>query len=216
MITIGEAIQRVQSLYSRGVQSDDTRLSSRHIYSKLISARAMILYQQMSKKNKINDWNYQTLKNVQLVTINIEGVLKVAKTVLPLPKPIRSNINHSIEYVIGSDTPVRFDETNKKELLYIKGNRYTSRNAKYIIENNHMYLYCKRIPNSIEIKMLCEDPYEGYLFSNPDIDTPFNLQFPVDEDLIDVIIELAYKELVELFKTQKEDTKTDAKDNIAQ
>ena len=33
---IKEIIQRVQSLYSKGVQSDDTRLSDRHIYNKMV------------------------------------------------------------------------------------------------------------------------------------------------------------------------------------
>ena len=36
---IGDIIQRIQSLYSKGVQSDDTRLKSRHIYNVLITNR---------------------------------------------------------------------------------------------------------------------------------------------------------------------------------
>ena len=39
---VKELVQRIQSLYSKGVQSDDTRLSSPHIYNKLITVRSKL------------------------------------------------------------------------------------------------------------------------------------------------------------------------------
>ena len=47
---IGEIIQRIQSLYSKGVESDDTRLMSRHIYNKLLTVRARLISQDAKKK----------------------------------------------------------------------------------------------------------------------------------------------------------------------
>ena len=46
-----ELIQRVQSLYSKGVQSDDSRLTSRHIYNKLTTVRAKLVTEE-AKKNQ--------------------------------------------------------------------------------------------------------------------------------------------------------------------
>ena len=46
---IGEIAQRVQSLYSRGVESDDTRLMQRHIYNKLLTTRAKLISEQAKK-----------------------------------------------------------------------------------------------------------------------------------------------------------------------
>ena len=66
-MTVGEVINRVQSLYSRGVQSDDTRLEDRHIYSKLITARSKVLSQKANKKQMLSQWNYQTIPCIQMV-----------------------------------------------------------------------------------------------------------------------------------------------------
>jgi len=52
---VEEAIQRVQSMYSRGLQSKDSRLSSRHIYSALCSGRATLIQQQIDKGQKLSD-----------------------------------------------------------------------------------------------------------------------------------------------------------------
>ena len=40
----------VQSMYSHGVQSDDSRLSGRHIYSKLVSARARLIEKELKSQ----------------------------------------------------------------------------------------------------------------------------------------------------------------------
>ena len=45
-ITIGEIIERIQSAYSKGVKTDDSRLSSRHIYSKIKSVRNRLVVLQ--------------------------------------------------------------------------------------------------------------------------------------------------------------------------
>ena len=51
---IKEIVQRIQSLYSKGVQSDDSRLSDRHIYNKMITVRSKLISQQHNKKQKIS------------------------------------------------------------------------------------------------------------------------------------------------------------------
>ena len=38
-----DIIQRVLSLYNKGLQSDDNRLKPRHIYNKLITVRSLLL-----------------------------------------------------------------------------------------------------------------------------------------------------------------------------
>ena len=52
-MTNGEIIQRVQSMYSKGVESDDSRLRARHIYNKLLTTTAKLYQQQKNKKQRI-------------------------------------------------------------------------------------------------------------------------------------------------------------------
>ena len=215
-MTIGSVIQRIQSLYSKGVQSDDSRLTPRHIYSKLMSARAMILLQQVKKKNKINSWSYQILSNIPTQVVNSSGTLKIGRSVSRIPKPITSELGHSIEYILSmsEEYTYKYDESNKKEMLHILGNKYTGNNPRYTIEDGYIYLYSKNIPNQIEIKMLAEDPLEAYNFSHTGSIDPFSIEFPLEEALVDVVIDIACKELIDSFKLQKEDTKQDSSDAL--
>ena len=66
---VKEIIQRIQSLYSKGVQSSDSRLTARHIFNKVLTVRTKLLSQQSAKKQKISDWNYQTISCVELIEI---------------------------------------------------------------------------------------------------------------------------------------------------
>ena len=64
---LGDLIQRVQSMYSHGVQSDDSRLSGRHIYSKLVSARARLIEKELKSGRGFTAWSMQLLPCVELV-----------------------------------------------------------------------------------------------------------------------------------------------------
>ena len=51
---VGDIIQRIQSLYSKGSQSDDTRLTPRHIYNKMLTVRSKLISEGAKKKQKVN------------------------------------------------------------------------------------------------------------------------------------------------------------------
>jgi len=67
---INELIQRIQSLYSKGVQSDDTRLSNRHVYNKIKTVRSKLVSQEAKKKQKISSWNYQPIPCIELIKVD--------------------------------------------------------------------------------------------------------------------------------------------------
>ena len=221
---VSEIIQRVQSLYSRGVPSDNTELSPRHIYSKLVSLRAMLLLQKAKKKDKISSWSFQTLNCVQVIPVTLSecpclpivSTCQVMRTKYQLPKPISGILGSNIEYIMSLDGQIKFDESNKTEMLHIKGNKYTSDKYRFVIDNGYAYLYGRNIPKILQVRMLCEDPLEALRFLQCDtceecLD-PYEVEFPIETGYIDTIIELASKELVEFFRTSKEDNKNDSKE----
>jgi len=85
-----------------------------------------------------------------------------------------------------------------------------------------MFLYSKTlptkvvnnatVPGDIQIRMLAEDPLEAYLFSNTSNVDIFELEFPLEEALVDVVVDITTKELVEMFKSQQVDTKNNSED----
>ena len=52
---IKEAIARVKALYNKGKDSDDSRLSDRHIYAKLCSARTLLVKREIDKSRQPSD-----------------------------------------------------------------------------------------------------------------------------------------------------------------
>ena len=68
---IKEVIQRVQSLYSKGVESDDTRLSSRHIYNKLLTVRAKLFQEKINKKQFISPYSYSEFNCIELIKVPV-------------------------------------------------------------------------------------------------------------------------------------------------
>ena len=108
---IAEIIERIQSLYSRGVSSDESRLSDRHVYNKALSVRMQLLAQQIKKKQRISDWNYTVLPCVELIKVpshecSCLGDLgcDVYRTKFKIPRVMTDANRHYIEFVMSVDS----------------------------------------------------------------------------------------------------------------
>lgn len=230
-MTINEIIQRVQSLYSKGVQSDDTRLTSRHIYNKLLTIRSRLLYQKVNKRQKISTWSYQVLECVELIKAPISEcpclpsqACTILRTKFRLPKPITSLDQHIISSVSSLDGTTMFDETTWNTLKYGGGNKYTSKKPSWYVKDGYIYITDTKNLKAITIMGLFDDPME--VKNHPsiccendiveDCDCILDKQFPIDSDLIDPMIELSLQELIEIFNNNKEDQTNDSRDNLIQ
>lgn len=224
---ITELIQRVQSAYSKGVQSRSSRLSSRHIYSKLVSSRQRLVSQQIKKRQKVSDWNYLILPCVELIKVPkhecpciVEAGCEVYRTKYPLPKTLTNLDKHIIEYVMSIENSVRIEEVSRTETLFKKGNKYTKDSPKYIIEKGHMYFPVKNSPGVVRIKFLPEDPLEAYKYPSmcectdcDECESILDKEFPIDGDMIETLIEMARLELVEMFSKVQEDITNNSVDS---
>jgi hypothetical protein len=223
---LGEVIQRVQSLYSRGVQSDDSRLSSRHIYNKLLTVRTRLISQKSKKKQKINDWNYQTISCIEMIDIQPHECpcapavnCTVKRSRYMIPKVMTDYNNNLIDYVMTIDSGDKFDFTNKSEMLHINGNKYTASKRRYLIDNDYLFAYGKDVPQILQIRALFEDPIEAVKFTtlcssevNERCIDIFDMEFPMDGDTIDIAVQLTSEELIVLFKQNMEDVSNDTGD----
>lgn len=225
---IKEAIQRVQSLYSKGVQSDDSRLSARHIYSKLKSSRARLIKQKLDKNQIISNWNTQILPCVEMELAPQHECpclppigCKILKSKYPLPKPLNSRNRQLIIYVTSIDGSTIYAETTWTEKKYKKANKYTANKLDYYIKNDYLYLTHKGGPKVVTVAGVFEDPVEAAGFTSYcegaiNCLEPLDSEFPIDEDQTDTLIEMATKELVVLFSQNKEDLTNDSKDSVVE
>lgn len=231
MSSIKEVTQRVQSLYSKGTQSDDSRLTIRHIYSKLSSLRAKLFKQKLDKKQKVSDWSYQTIDCVELVLALPHECpcippigCKVYRSKYPIPSIIYSSQYPGIDSVTSIDGGIVYTPTTWKAKKYKKADKYTSQKPDYFFRNDYLYLTHKPGPKVISITALFEDVLDVTRFTNlcqeDCVDCngciPFyDVEFNIEDSLLDTIIELAVPELIEVFSKMREDQTNDNKDSRA-
>ena len=228
---IGEIAQRVQSLYSKGVASDDTRLSQRHIYNKLLTTRAKLISEQAKKKQRVSQWNYQTISCIELIKVPAHECpclppigCDILRSKYKLPKPLTGLSGSLIQTVTTIDRGQKLNEVSINAVKSLTGNKYTSKNINYFIEQGYLYITTPSKIEFIRLIGLFEDPisakqFENYCKENCDDCTECidyqEEDFPIDNDMVDALIELTVQELVILFGQSQQDETNDSSDNAS-
>lgn len=226
----GEIIQRIQSLYSKGVHSDDTRLSSRHIYNKIITVRAKVLTQEANKKQRLSEWNYQTLPCVEMIKVPAHDCpcippygCEILRSKYKLPEPLTSKFGSLIRAVLTIDRAQKIDEITLNAMNAQKGNKYTSQKMQYFIQDGYLYISTRKNLKVVMIVALFEDPikaenFKGYCDTDctdcQECSDPMEEEFPLDTDLIETVVELSTNELLGMFGQGLEDLSNNAKDSL--
>ena len=224
---IAEIVERIQSLYSRGVSSDESRLSDRHVYNKALSVRMQLLSQQLKKKQRLSDWNYTILPCVELIKVpNHEcdclGDLgcDIYRTKFKIPRVMTDSNRHYIEFVMTIDSGMKIEETTRQGVMYLKGNKYTGTKPKYLFENGYLYFPLKKNPGIVKIKLLAEDPLEAHQYPSfceecedcADCKPIPEYTFDIDGDLIEPLIDICVQEIIVIFGQKKEDRASNSRD----
>ena len=112
---IGNIIQRVQSLYSKGVESQSTRLMRRHIYDKMLSSRALLIFNKVNKRQFLSKWNFSMLPCVELISVSENDCpcvpapgCRILRTKYKLPKPINSINGYLLDSVMSVNGAIIF------------------------------------------------------------------------------------------------------------
>lgn len=226
-MTTFEVIQRVQQLYSKGSPSDDSRLSNRHIYNKLMTVRSRLIVNQVKQKQKLSQWNYQTLPCVEMIPAPIHECAcipskgcTVLKSKYPLPKILTDMNRHIIQSVSHIDGSYVFPESAFELQKNKKGNRFTAKMSDYYIRNGYLYVTHNIALEVITLTAVFGDPieaekYPSYCAEKSAIDCsgPLEKEFPIDHDMIDTLVKMASEELVLMFSQLPEDKISNVSDD---
>ena len=224
MIRIGEVIERVQSLYSSGISSDDIRISPQLIYSKMLSVRSKLISQSLNKKQGASSWVSLTIDCVELEKVPIVSCpclpnngCTILKSKYKIPKPIDSLAGDMLTRVSTVDMVHKIDYITINSYRSAKGNKFTSRKMNYFIDEGYLYISTPKDIKVVMIEGLFENPVEVYEFiSLCDCTTCDNcysypeLEFPMDSSSVDTLIELISQELVVLYKQIPSDNYNDS------
>ena len=230
---ISEIIYRIQSLYSKGVPSDDNRLSNRQVYNKLLTVRARLISQENKKKQRVSRWNYQTISCLELIEVSGHECpclppvgCNILRSKYQLPKPLTGLDKHLIESVTTVDRSIKLIEVVPTAVKYQGGNKYTSQAINYYIHNNYLYVTTPTKIRLLTLVGLFEDPIEVEKFVNyckerNCVDCNNNQAecidyleefFPIDNDMIDTLIELSLQELIGVFQKGVNDIYNDSRE----
>lgn len=226
---LGEAIQRVQSLYSRGVQSRSSRLTSRHTYSALLSARALLLQQQHNKNQKATQWVYQTIPCVELVKVPLhecpcvppDGCMML-KSKYRLPLAINGLDSMLVQSITSLDGAEAFDLTRFDLYKYAIGRKYTSKKPDAFVKEGFLYITALKQRVAVTIVGLFYDFLEvkdfpsvcGECLDCECLDI-MEFDFPLDANFDKALIQLANEELIVIMKQMTEDKTNNSSDDTS-
>ena len=221
-----EIIQRTQSAYSHGVQSDDSRLSNRHIFNTASSIRARLLTQEAKKNQRISDWAYQMLECVELIKAPLnecpctpQSGCTILRSRHKIPSPMVT-ASKTMIIVTGLEGRLTITETTFETMKFAKGRRFTKTSPEFFIKNGYIYITANLILETIVIKGLFNDTIAAWKFPsvcNPQGISPcmsnLDYEFPYEDDLVDALVQLAAQELIQLFGNSREDKKNNTSDD---
>lgn len=230
MATIGQLVTRVQNEYSKGVASDDSRLSDRLIYATLVSMRAYLIQNKFEKKGYIAESNFMFLNCLSIMEVDsnadclcmpVKGCPTLRST--KLPQLLSVGTENGIQAVYTSDGANKLTIGTRESTIYASGNKYTAKATRAFFENSYLYITGKNIPKVVKVKALPRDPLEFKNYNEMcnncqeceancyDI-TTFN--FPIDGDLEPALIDMTTKELLTKFAVAYEDQTNNSTDSL--
>jgi len=228
-MTYRDIIQRILSLYSKGVQSQSIRLADRHVANKMTTVRSKLVSQEAKKKQKINQWSYQTLNCVELIKAQPNECpciappgCEILRSKYPIPKPLTDLNKHLIQSVTTLDGDIIFSEITWTEKKYKKYSKYTANKPDYFIRNNYLYITSRIGLKVITVTGLFDDPLAAYNFPSMckdcvdchDCTSPLDMEFPIDNDMVDTLIDMCKDELIAQFSQMPEDLRNNAIDSL--
>ena len=228
-MTVRELTDRVQNIYSRGVQSDDSRLRRRLIYNKLMTAASKAYAKFMAEGGRADAWDRIAIPCISLQEASIHECeclppagKKFWRSVEKLPKAL----SKMTMTTLGGDQ--HFSIISWEEKKNKRFNKYTANKPAAWIRNG--YLYLTGNPDKtplITVEAVWEDPVAvqnfrayctdcGIKTDAPKCYSALDVEFPIPNRIEDNVIQDTLQELLGLFNRQRQDKKNNAEEDAIQ
>lgn len=227
-MTTGELIARVKALYSAGPSSDDRRLSDRHIYSMLRSARAMLLQREANKKRRLSSWSRQVLACICMEQVDrnecpcsVPSGCLVNKSVLPLPEAVSGMLGEHLYDVGPLDWSQRWTASTTSAIAYVGGNKYTGKQTYWFVADGHLYVVRDKPVKWARAVGVFVDPVATAAYGQQQCSPggsvvcaapAWEVDFPIDPHLVEMLVQMAYEQLVVWMHKMQQDVENDAQE----
>lgn len=215
---VGELIERVQNFYIKGGITDDTDLTNRLVYSKMLTVRDRLLSQEIKKKQRVSNWSYQTLPCVKLVLVAAHECpciypvgCEVLRSQFKLPRIIVGLVEEAIKSVSSIEKSIKIDRIAINAVNSQKGNKYTSQKANFFIHDEYLYITTNTGIKVVTVLGLFSDPVEASRYKQycddctdcADCIDYMEEEFPFDANLADGLVELVIAEVAQSVASQQ-------------
>lgn len=230
-MTNRELIQRILSLYSKGVQTSDVRLTRRHIYHKILTTRNLLIVQQANKKQRIGLEAYQPLKCITMEKASLTDCTCIPNFLLENFKIYRSekkipNILKSINGLLISDITTvtgneRLDLVNYASLKYYKSRKYGLKKPFVFFYDDYLYMI-NGAYNVLHMVAIFAEPLKVFEFEDcgcedvTDCQNYLDKVFPIPNAMEESLLAMSRDELLIMFQHGKIDRSNNSQDNSNQ
>lgn len=206
-LIIAEVLQQSKMYYTKGVESDDSRLSDRAVYSELLVHRSELLTQQSNKKQSFNSSTYQTLHKIDMEDVELVSgsSLLLMRSVKEIPLVLNDNSGFLIESVTNLEGSTRYNYTTKWHTFYNrKGRKFTSSIPGCILKDNRIWITTKRKPETIIMRAIFYDPIQASLFNitsecKENCAEYSSFEFNMESDKLRVLTTMVGEKLIDKF-----------------
>ena len=193
----------------------------------MVTLRTRLIVQELNKKKSLSAWNYQTLPCVELIEVPLHECpcvipdgCTIRRSKEKIPRLLSSLFGDVLKGVYTLNRKA-ISQIDMNVVEYLGGGRYTNKDPRFFFSNGYLYIVNSPL-KVVSVVGIFEDPISASNFKNmgkestcTDCDTCVDyreLEFPLDGELVDVLIELAKQDLVNTFLTVPQDNRNNNND----
>lgn len=225
---LGELINRIKTIMSKGVSSDDFSYSDRFIYSVIRTYRSSILKKMADNNKYISDANYSNSVCLKLAYDSLFECPCVADTdckyptsVYALPSIISSS--YGLLGEIRTVDGLKLDHINLDESRWNQYSRTKKSTSGFFFHNSKLVVVGHSRLKIAVVRAVWNNPLaladipqcndSGDDEPNNMCYSPLQQEFPLEESLIIDLLNLTYTELIKLGLSVRRDLTNDSQDN---
>lgn len=218
--TLRKLVYNIRTLI-KDVHSDDFKFTDRNIAFWIGYERAKIIKQEADKSRAISS------NVIQHIVVDVNVVDKGDRVgtkidegesrTVELPTFVNSNKGNLIMSVYGLDNNI-ITLQSKSKAIRNKYNKYGKKFPVAYYDDKHIYfISCEMVGSRLSVEGVFEDPLEVLRIQNPDLteDELWDLDYPIDDNTIDMINSLIKANELNLYFQLNEDKLNNAQNNTA-
>ena len=233
MATVAQHIYHLKEILSKGLPSDDFRLTNRHLYFILIYVRAELLKNKLEKGKKISPFNYQSIPCYKLEYKAITdcgcytSTCKALQGVEDLPAII-SNPNTTsglaLQGIWNINLHEKYSHTSIDKLRHVQYTKTKKNGKTFFIHptttGHTLHVQDQPSLEVVSVVALFEDPIaiSKLKLENCSTETgtacydPLKDEFPMSLDMVRVMYKMSYEELTGIMMKVPNDTTNNSQD----